>query len=159
MIIDYDSKYDEEIKRLLVELQQHLSSIDKLGYNALEKDFGDLSFEKIFNEVNKYEGKIFLYKDASKIIGLVVGLINNESEDRYDFKVPKRGRITKLVASKEFRSKGIGTVLLKSMEDYLKSVGCADILLAVLGYNTRALKFYEKNGYHVRCYDMTKSDI
>lgn len=159
MIIEYDSKYDEEIKNLLIELQEHICSIDKLGYNILGKDFGDLYFKKVMDEVNKCEGKILLYKNNARIVGLVVGLINNECEDRYDFKVPRRGRITELVVSKNFRSKGIGTVLLKSMEEYLKSVDCSDILLGVFGYNTEALKFYEKNGYHVRLFDMTKADI
>lgn len=159
MVVEYDSKYDEEVKGLLIELQEHLCSIDKLGYNALEKDFGDLYFKKVMDEVNRCEGKMLLYKEDTQIVGLVVGLINNEREDRYDFKVPRRGRITELVVSKNFRSKGIGTVLLKSMEEYLKSVGCSDILLGVFGYNTEAFKFYEKNGYHVRLFDMTKANI
>lgn len=159
MVVEYDSKYDEDVKGLLIELQAHLCSIDKLGYNALGEDFGDLYLKKVMDEVNKCEGKILLYKEDTQIVGLVVGLINNECEDRYDFKVPRRGRITDLVVSKDFRSKGIGTVLLKSMEEYLKSVGCSDILLGVFGYNTGALKFYEKNGYHVRLFDMTKANI
>lgn len=29
MIVEYDSKYDEDIKDLLVQLQQHLADIDK----------------------------------------------------------------------------------------------------------------------------------
>lgn len=32
MIIEYDSKYDEQIKDLLVQLQQHLADMDKEGY-------------------------------------------------------------------------------------------------------------------------------
>lgn len=35
----------------------------------------------------------------------------------------------------------------KKYEEYLKSVDCSDILLGFFGYNTEALKFYEKNGY------------
>ena len=46
-----------------------------------------------------------------------------------------------------------------SKEDYLKSVGCKDILLGVFAYNENAIKFYEKNGYHIRMLDMTKKDI
>ena len=33
MIIEYDSKYDEQIKDLLVQLQQYLADIDKEGYH------------------------------------------------------------------------------------------------------------------------------
>ena len=33
MIIEYDSKYNEQIKDLLVQLQQYLEDMDKEGYN------------------------------------------------------------------------------------------------------------------------------
>lgn len=33
MIVEYSSEYDEQIKDLLVELQQHLANIDKEGKN------------------------------------------------------------------------------------------------------------------------------
>lgn len=159
MIVEYDSKYDEEIKGLLVELQEHLCALDVEGYNVMGDGYKDLYFKKTMDEVNKYEGKILLYQKNFKIVGLVVGLINNDCEARYDFKVPRRGRITELVVSRDVRSKGIGTKLLKSMEDYLKSIGCRDVLLCVFAYNEKAYKFYEKNGYHMRAIDMTKTDI
>ena len=73
---------------------------------------------------------------------------------RYDFKAPKRGRITELVVAKEYRGKHIGKKLLESMRDYLKSIGCEKIMIAVFGYNKNAIKFYEKNGYHMRMIDM-----
>ena len=34
MIIEYDSRYDEQIKDLLVQLQQYLVDMDKEGYGA-----------------------------------------------------------------------------------------------------------------------------
>ena len=43
------------------------------------------------------------------------------------------------------------------MEEYLKSIGCHDVLLGVFCYNTRAISFYEANGYHSRTTDMIKS--
>ena len=35
MILEYDSKYDEDIKDLLVQLQQYLTDIDKEGFNIV----------------------------------------------------------------------------------------------------------------------------
>lgn len=35
MIIEYDSKYDDDIKDLLVELQEHIAEIDKEKYNII----------------------------------------------------------------------------------------------------------------------------
>ena len=159
MIIEYDEKYKEEVKDLLVELQEYIISIDKEKYNIITKEYRDNYFNKTMDEIYKYEGKMYLYKDNDKITGLIVGIINNLEESTYDFKCPKRGRITELVVSKHYRKSGVGSILLHSMEKYLKSVGCKDILLGVFAYNENAIKFYEKNGYHIRMHDMTKKDI
>lgn len=159
MIIEYDSKYDEEIKNLLVELQEHIMKIDKEHYNIVENNYRNEYFNKTMDEIEKYNGKMHLYKENDKICGLVVGLINNEEIDTYDFKAPKRGRISELVVSNECRNKGYGKILLNSMENYLKNVGCIDILIGVFAYNDSAIKFYERNGYHTRMTEMIKVDI
>ena len=154
MIVEYSSEYDESIKDLLLELQQYLSDIDKERYNIVGESFREKYFEKTMKEVKNNNGKILLYKENGQIIGLIIGIINNEETDRYDFKVPKRGRITELIVSKEHRGNNIGKKLLDSMKDYLKSIGCEKILIAVFGYNEKAIKFYNKNGFHMRMMDM-----
>ena len=154
MIIDYNSKYDEQIKDLLVQLQQYLADMDKEGYNIVGNEYKEKYFTKTMEEVKKCNGKIMLYKDNEKIVGLIVGLINNDETERYDFKAPKRGRITELIVDKEYRGKQIGKQLLAEMNKYLKSIGCEKILIAVFGYNESAIEFYEKNGYHIRMIDM-----
>lgn len=154
MIIEYDSKYDEQIKDLLVQLQQYLADMDKEGYNIVGDGYRDKYFEKTLEEVKKCNGKILLYKDDEKIVGLIVGIINNDETIRYDFKAPKRGRITELVVGKEYRGKGIGKELLLKMKEYLKSNGCEKIMIAVFGYNESAISFYKENGFHIRMLDM-----
>lgn len=156
MIIEYDSKYDKDIINLFIELQEHIADLDREGYNILTANYGHLYLKKTLEEVKKYNGKLLLYKIDQDILGLVVGLINNDAEDSYDFKAPRRGRVTELIVSEKKRSKGIGKKLLKAMEGYLISQECSDVLLGVFAYNDRALKFYEENGYHVRMLEMTK---
>lgn len=155
-IIDYSSKYDNDIKDLLVELQEHIVKIDKEKYNILTDDYREKYFEKTMSEVNKFEGKIFLAIEDEQAIGLIVGLINNEEENTYDFSAPKRGRVIELVVSKNSRSKGIGKQLLNEMEKYFKKVGCLCILIDVFAYNTDAQKFYYKNGYFNRNIEVMK---
>lgn len=156
MIIDYDKMYDEFIKDLLVELQIYIQGIDADGYNILTSDYREQYFEKLLEEVNMHHGKIFLYKKDDKIVGLIVGIINNDEISTYDFKAPKRGRIIELIVNKNIRSKGIGTALLNKMEEYLNSIGCQAILLEAFGYNKNAIEFYQKNGYNTRMIDMIK---
>ena len=154
MILEYDPKYDEDIKDLLVQLQQHLADIDKEKFNIVGDGYREKYFEKTIEEVKKCNGKILLYKENEKIVGLIVGLINNDETEQYDFKVPKRGRITELVVDKEYRGKQIGKQLLNEMKKYLKSIGCEKILVAVFGYNEGAIKLYKENGFHIRMIDM-----
>ena len=112
MIIEYDKKYDEEIKNLLEELQVYIANIDEEGYNIVTPSYKEKYFIKTMEEVKQYEGKILLYKEDDKITGLIIGLINNEEESTYEFDSPKRGRITELIVSHYSRSKGTGSKLL-----------------------------------------------
>ena len=62
MIIEYNSKYDEEIKDLLVQLQQYLVDMDKEGYNKVGNDYREKYFIKTMDDIKKNNGKILLYK-------------------------------------------------------------------------------------------------
>ena len=157
MIIEYSSKYDEEIKDLLVELQEYLTNIDKEHYNIVRDDYREKYFNKTMEEVKKCNGNILLYEKDKKIIGLVIGIINNDKIDRFDFKAPKRGRVTELIVSKEYRGMHIGKQLLDRMKDHLKSIGCEKILITVFGYNENAIEFYKNNGFHIRVIDMIEN--
>ena len=156
MIIEYNDKYKKDVKDLLVELQEYIVSIDQDKYNIITDEYRYKYFDKTIEEVSKYEGKIFLYEHDNRIVGVIVGIINNEEESTYDFKAPKRGRITELIVKKEYRKYGIGQRLMDYMEEYFKSVGCKAILLDVFSYNESAKKFYSKNGYYNRLEEMMK---
>jgi len=159
MIIDYEDKYQKDVENLLEELQQYIASIDIEGYNICKPGFKEKYFKETMQEVKENNGHIFLYQDENKIVGLVIGLINNEETDDVGFKVPKRGRVTELIVTSKCRSKGVGRKLLERMEQYLKDNGCKDILIGVFAYNDLGLKFYFKNGYHLRMTDAIKTNI
>ena len=156
MIVEFDEKYIDDVKDLLLELQEHIESLDKDGFNIVTPNFRDEYYDKTITEINDNNGKILLYKENEEIVGLVVGLINNESVEEVGFRAPKRGRVTELVVSNKVRSNGIGSKLLKSMEEYLYQQGCEKILLCVLSNNDRAKSFYERHGYYSRVIDMIK---
>ena len=155
-IIDYSSRYDEDIKDLLVELQEHIAEMDREKYNVLTADYREKYFNKTMKEINKNEGKMFLAKETNSVVGLIIGIINNENENTYDFSAPKRGRIIELVVSKKCRSKGIGKQLLNKIESYFSEVGCKGVLIDVFAYNENAQRFYNENGYFNRNIEMMK---
>lgn len=154
-IIEYEEIYQEEVKELLEELQKYMISVDKEGYSTITKDYKEKYFEKIIKEVNAYQGKIFLAIDK-KVVGLIIGLINNEDISTYDLKAPKLGRVTELIVTKEYRNKKIGKQLLKKIEEYFKEVGCKGILLNIFTDNKVAKIFYEKEGYSKRTSELIK---
>lgn len=156
MIVEYSSFYEDDVKKLFVELQEHIVKIDYEKYNIISDNYGEVYLEKTLEEINKYKGKMFLLIKDAVAVGLVVGFINNDESNDYDFKVPRRGRVTELVVSSAYRNNGYGKILLNAMEDYLKSVGCVDVLIGVFAYNQSAINFYEDNGYHLRMVEVTK---
>ncbi len=140
----------------MVELQQYIANIDKENFNVLTEEYREKYFEKTINEVNEHSGEIFLAVESGIVMGLIVGIVNNEDESTYDFNAPKRGRVTELVVSKKYRSNGIGKQLLDAMENYFKEIGCKGVLIDVFAYNENAQSFYYKNGYFNRNIEIMK---
>ncbi|MDD3187458.1 MAG: GNAT family N-acetyltransferase [Bacilli bacterium] len=155
MIIKYESKYSEDVKDLLVELQEYIVSIDREKYNIITPEYREKYFIEAIEEVNKNNGQILLAKEENKIVGLVIGLIIKPINE-YAFKAPKRGRISELIITQKYRKNKMGGLLLESMEEYLRVNGCEDILIEVFGYNDLAIKFYDKHGYNTRLLEVTK---
>lgn len=79
-----------------------------------------------------------------------------DAYDYLDYKCPERGVITELIVSKKIRGSGIGNMLMNKMEEYFKSKDCEYILVDVFAYNEKAIKFYDRNGYHSRMYTKIK---
>ena len=156
-IIEYEEKYREDVKDLLVELEEYLVSIDEDDLDQVGKDYREKLIDVDLKEVNDYEGKCYLAIEDNKAIGLIMGCIPPYDEEDYlDYKCPRRGRVTELVVTKNVRTKGIGQALMKKMEDYFKEVECEYISIEVFAYNKHAIEFYEKGDYHARCIDMIK---
>ena len=159
-IIEYEDKYLEDVRDLLVELEEYIVSIDKDGLDHIHPEYREKMAILDLEEVKEWNGKCYLAVEDEKAIGLIMGIIPGYDEfDYLDYKCPKRGEITELVVSSKVRSKGIGNLLMSEMEKYFKECGCEYVLVDVFGYNDNAIKFYDKHGYHTRMYvDIKKLD-
>ena len=83
--------------------------------------------------------------------GFVSGFVQEYDErDRLDYSCPKKGMVAELIVDKNCRANGIGTELLKHIENYFKSIDCEFVQIDVFAYNEPAKKFYYKNGYEDR---------
>ena len=147
-IVEYEEKHDEQIKDLLVELQEYLVRIDDWNTQAIHEHYREESFRIDMRKVNEQEGKIYLAVQDEKVIGLVMGCVDIKDEiDKISNDCVKTGSIIELVTSEQYRGSGIGKTLLMKMEAYFRYIGCKRINIEVFGPNKLAYKFYNNNGY------------
>ena len=152
-IIEYEEKYLDDVKDLLVELEEYILSIDEDNLDQLHPDYRDKMSLLDLQEVNENNGKCYLAIENDKVVGLIMGIIKKFEENDYlDYKCPKEGEITELIVTSKTRSKGVGQALINKMEDYFKYVDCEYVLVDVFAYNKIGIDFYNKNGYHHRMY-------
>ena len=157
-VIDYDSKYDEQIKDLLVELQNYLIDIDDWHTQVMVPEYRENIFRMDMKQVEKQDGKIYLSIENNIVIGLIIGIVEMKDEiDRVTNDCAKRGSVMELIGKNSIRGNGIGKNLLVKMEEYFKSVGCKRINIEVFGPNTKGFNFYEKNDYIIRDMIVSKS--
>lgn len=150
-IIEYEDKYLEDVRDLLVELGNYIVSIDKDKIEQIDIEYREKMAILDLEKVNRNNGKCYLAIDNNKVVGLIMGIIRQYDDyDYLDYKCPKEGEIIELIVSQKVRSNGIGQELMNKMEDYFKSIDCKFILVDVFAYNENAINFYTKKGYHSR---------
>lgn len=153
MIIEYEDKYLDDVRKLLVELEEYLINIDEDNLDTIHPDYYEKMALKDLNEVNNNNGKCYLYIENNNVLGLIMGTIPSyDKYDYLDYKCPKRGVITELIVTSKVRSKGIGKKLINKLENYFKEMKCEYIIVDVFAYNKNAIEFYNKNNYHHRMY-------
>ena len=151
MIIEYNEKYRENCKDLLVELEEYIVEIDEDHLDQVHPDYREKMFEKSLKEVKEKNGKVYLAVENNQIVGLIIGCIREYDEyDYLDYTCPKMGVVIELIVSKKSRGKGLGKELMKKMEQYFQELGCEYILIDVFSYNHKAMNFYKNEGYHSR---------
>ena len=156
-IIEYDEKYLDDVKDLLVELEEYILAIDEDNLDQLHPEYREKMALLDLQAIYENNGKCYLAIENEKAIGLIMGtIIKYDEYDYLDYKCPKEGEITELIVTAKTRNNGVGELLMKQMEDYFKSVGCEYILVDVFAYNKNGIKFYDKQGYHSRMYTNIK---
>ncbi len=80
---------------------------------------------------------LFLIAEAEgEFIGTVIGGFDG-----------RRGFVYHLAVSAAYRGQGIGSCLLKEVEDRLRARGCLRCFLFVTSDNDEAMRFYERQGW------------
>ena len=115
-IIEYEDKHLEDVRDLLVELEEYILTIDKDELDQLHPEYREKMALIDLEEVKNNNGKCYLAIEKDKAIGLIMGTIPPYDEyDYLDYKCPKRGKITELIVTSKIRSKGVGQLLIKKI--------------------------------------------
>ncbi len=150
-IIEYKDTYIDDIKDLLVELEEYIVSIDEDNLDQVHPEYRNKMAIIDLDIIKNNNGKCYLAIEDTKAVGLIMGIVRNyDKYDYLDYKCPKSGEIIELIVTKKIRSKGIGQALMDKMEEYFKSIDCEYVLVDVFAYNKDAVEFYNKKGYHSR---------
>lgn len=151
MIIEYDMQYDEQIKDLLVELQNYLIDIDDWHTQVMLPEYRENSFKMDMKKIEKQNGKIYLAIENDIVIGLIIGVVEVKDEiDKLTNDCAKTASVIELIVKNNIRGNGIGKSLLEKIEEYFKSINCKRINIEVFGPNKKGLNFYKKNDYITR---------
>lgn len=157
MIVEYDTKYDEQIKDLLVELQNYLIDIDDWHTQIMLPEYREKYFKMDMDKVKNQDGKIYLEVENNTVNGLIMGVVEEKDEiDKLTNDCAKTGSVIELIVKNNIRGNGIGKNLLEKLEEYFKSIDCKRINIEVFGPNKKGLNFYEKNDYVIRDYIVSK---
>ena len=156
-IIEYEPIFEKDVKNLLVELQQYLSSLDKRGVVVLKDNYRDGYFDYVVSECREHSGKIFLAIRGLHVVGMVVcKIFQGGGEYELTTSCPKIGFISDLVVTEQSRGQGIGKKLLRRAEEYFCEQKCQYTQLEVFEPNKKAFDLYKKLGFTINCLYMSK---
>lgn len=136
----------ENINRIFQQtLSTHISNVPGI-FRYTDGNYWKASF---LNDLSNSKNGVILVAEAS---GDVVGYLLSYMSD-----VPVDGRyyrprnvlwVEDITVDREFRGRGIGSLLLQECERWARTNGYTDIELNVYDFNRQARGFYERRGYH-----------
>ena len=147
-IVEFEPRYAEAFKELLVVLQAHIASLDSEAVIVLKSNYKEDYYIYIQNEIIKHDGKIFLALCNSEVVGTVVcKIFQGGDEENITTSCPKIGFISDLVVAKNYRGHGVAAKLLQCAEDYFKYKQCKYMRLEVFEPNILAQSLYYDYGF------------
>ena len=75
MIIEYEEKFLEDVRDLLVELEEYIITIDKDSLDQIHPEYREKMALIDLKNIKKYNGKCFLAIEDNKVVGLIMGII------------------------------------------------------------------------------------
>lgn len=153
--------YKDEDRGTLVDLtnklEEYVKPLDPLHRVKNLSGFSEMSLQETLENVKKYQGKITFAEDNGKVVGVIIGVIWEQSEkNKLEIGQHTVGEVLDLYLEEAYRGKGLGKAMLQMMEDYFKSKGCDSMWIEVFSPNENAHNVYKKYGFVDREVGMLK---
>ena len=142
----------KRVKFLWLKLAEEMYKIEE--YIFPSKENAERWFSSVLSTLREGKGKVFV----AQLNGEIVGFIYFIHSLRTFLEVSKQvALISDMYVKPEFRRRGIGSLLLEKCFEHLRKLNMKHVMLSVLSENLAAVKFYEKHGFKICRYDMSRN--
>jgi len=131
------------VKELIVVLQNCEKTFDPHRLDGQE--IAERYFTEIRTKSQQRQGKIFVAVTGTAVIGFACVWIEKDDETITD--IPEWGYLSDVIVAENHRSKGVGTALVHTAEDFIKQSGLFYLKMEVVDKNTIAKKLYSSLGF------------
>jgi ribosomal protein S18 acetylase RimI-like enzyme len=111
------------------------------------QEWGPADIEDFGKEIEKSRGERLVAELDGKVIGYVNLHIHRDTEGDQDEVFYRYSYIGDLGVRSEYRSHGVGSLLIARCEEIVRAAGIKWLRLNVLAANTRGRAFYESHGF------------
>ena len=134
---------------------QDLTVIQELNHELFLTDnrHNDLYTEWPYSEVGEQYFRQCI-EDSNTLLSLVaedknevIGYLNARIQARNSAYLGRRAEIENMYVRDEFRSKGIGKLLVEGFKEWAKKKGAARLMVEAFTGNHGAIKFYKNQGF------------
>lgn len=147
-IIMLDCQNFDTWRHQIEELINISAKLNFEDYN-LEEDYGSRRCDALEEYLKEEKAAAFVCAEENRLLGWIwCHEINRLSK--------RRLHIAEIAVSEDYRTKGVGSQLLKHVEQYAAENDYSEIDLLVTKSNQAAVRFYEKAAYEVERYLMKK---
>ena len=159
----YKKEDKQQVEELINKFEDYLARLDDMKRLAFEDKLSKEQYGKVYlvelnKKIKKNNGIIYIIEEKKRVMGFVAATIFKPNKIQKIEQKNKQlyGYIEELYLHENIRGKGIGTLLIKKAEEYLKNKNCTCITLNVFAPNKKARGFYEKHGYIERSIEVMK---
>lgn len=148
----------DALVQLMIELQDHIASVDPLKRLRTPQDFDAEKYvDHLLVQMKNENGIILIAEEREEPIGFVAGSVPSAlDDDNLDHYPAKEGKVNELVVSEKHRGKNVGRALMEELERHFQKNGCEFVRVGCFAPNVGTHAFYEKCGYGDRYIEMLK---